>query len=391
MDATSPIPALASFIVAYISVFFLAKVFCIGPQDGRVSTIDGLRGYLGFGVYVHHAMIWFFYLQSGTWAVPPSNLYTHLGQTSVVTFFMVTGFLFYSKILSHHSVDWTRLFISRLLRLVPLYLFVIVALFLVVCILSDWALRVPGDELLGDLLAWILFLQSDINGLDNTSIILAKVTWTLPYEWAFYLGLPLIALFSGRHPPMATLVLGIIGVLYIYRLGLNLRIFAPFLGGMLAATLAKLPHFRRLAAHWLSSLFIIVCVGLVMTLCKTAYSVLALVALTAAFSLIAAGNSIFGVLTTRVSRSLGEITYSIYLLHGLMLFVLFRFGIGFDAAAALSASQFWAVIILMTPVLILISMVTFTLVEAPAIQSTNAVTARIKGTWAAWVVRRSNL
>ena len=81
-------------------------------------------GVMALAVFVSHSSIWYFYLRTGTWDVPPSNVYTQLGQGSVTLFFMITGFLFWSKLLDgrQQPIDWSRLYLSRALRLGPLYL-----------------------------------------------------------------------------------------------------------------------------------------------------------------------------------------------------------------------------------------------------------------------------
>jgi hypothetical protein len=76
MDPVSPLSAIAPLLVAFATSFFLVKQFGAPPDQGRYSSIDGLRGYLAFFVFLHHSSVWYFYLQTGQWSVPPSN--THL-------------------------------------------------------------------------------------------------------------------------------------------------------------------------------------------------------------------------------------------------------------------------------------------------------------------------
>ncbi|EON2365503.1 acyltransferase family protein, partial [Shigella flexneri] len=83
-------------------------------EHGRNNQIDGMRGFLAIFVLIHHAAIWNGYLSSGVWEAPSSNLLANLGQVGVSFFFMITGYLFFSKIISGDQ-DWTRLYVSRLL------------------------------------------------------------------------------------------------------------------------------------------------------------------------------------------------------------------------------------------------------------------------------------
>lgn len=380
MDVVSPFPALVVLVVACLSVFLLAGPLRIAPHGrNRVSTIDGLRGYLGLGVYLHHSVIWYFYLSSGTWAGPPSRFYSHLGQMSVALFFMITSFLFYSKILDSRPIDWTRLYVSRLLRLGPLYLVAVSGMLVLVGLHTGWQLRVPVTELLASIGRWLLFLKPDVNQVHDTYLLLAGVTWTLPYEWAFYFALPLIALASRRRVPVAALLVAALVPVCILGAGLRLHFFGPFLGGIIAAVLVRLSWFRWLAVSRACSLVVLACPVFVVTHYSTAYYWVPLVVLSLAFSLIAAGNSVFGLLTTRVSRAMGEITYSIYLLHGLLLHVLWRVLLGGDGAAQPSPLGFWLVIILATPVLMGLSMLSFKVIEEPAMRQVGRATDLLTG------------
>jgi len=72
---------------------------------------------------------------------------------------------------------------------------------------------------------------------------------------------------------------------------------------------------------------------------------------------------------------LGEMTYSIYLLHGMVLFLTFRYVIGLNRAAELSYATHWLVILVCVPVLVAVSYSTFRLIEAPAMAAVPAATA----------------
>jgi len=53
-----------------------------------------LRGYLAFCVFLHHASFYVEFAHAGEWIEPASRVYSHLGDSSVKLFFMITGFLF---------------------------------------------------------------------------------------------------------------------------------------------------------------------------------------------------------------------------------------------------------------------------------------------------------
>jgi len=383
MNPVSPYPAVAILLLVMGTTFFLVAQFGAPPSKGRYASIDGLRGYLAFFVFLHHASIWYFYLRTGQWKYPPSNLYTHFGRSSVALFFMITGFLFWSKLIDGQEkpIDWTRLFISRVLRLTPLYLFAIALMCLAVACISNFVLNEPAMRLLKGLMRWGSFTilgDPDLNEVQHTSIIL-PVTWSLHYEWLFYLSLPVFALFFRVRPPWSYIALSFLAIFGAILAGKpSPSLMSAFTGGIIAAFLVRSMFVRSLAILNISSFIAVVCIALVVFGSQPDFSPVPLILLSVAFAIIACGNTLFGLLTNSISRTLGEISYSIYLLHTIMLFVAFNFIIGLENAASLSAFEYWIVIAGCSPLLILMCFVTFRLVEAPSMRSVSHVTGWIQ-------------
>lgn len=390
MDPVSPLPAIACLLMAIATASLLVKRFGSPPALGRYATIDGLRGYLAFFVFLHHSCIWYFYLRTGQWQVPPSNLYTHFGQSSVLVFFMITGFLFFSKLIDgkKRSIDWGKLFVSRFLRLAPLYLFVMLLLFTVVAWLSSGTLNEPAPKLLNEAIKWLSFTipgAPNLNGIQRTWIIVAGVTWSLPYEWLFYCSLPLLALTIRVMPPFRYIALSIVSIAALVLLDPQFQYLKQmtvpllsFSGGIAAAFAVRSDSFRRFAVQKIASLILLGCVVLAVAAYPSISGPAPLLLLAAAFILIAGGNTLFGILVSPVSRTLGEMAYSIYLLHGITLFVVFNFMLGITAASELTPLTHWLLMAAITPVLVAVSFVTFRLIESPAMHSTTACTAWLR-------------
>lgn len=383
MDPVSFLPVIGAMLSALLMGYLIAKRFGVEPAKGRFSSIDGLRGYLAFFVFLHHSCIWFFYLKTDQWRVPPSNLYTHFGQSSVALFFMITGFLFFSKILDGRKkkIDWLKLFVSRFLRLTPLYAFSMALLFFIVFALSQWTLKEPLYTVTKELICWSGFTilgDPNINGVSHTSIIIAGVTWSIPYEWFFYLSLPVLALAVLVIPPLPFIALGIAGVLSFAWWQPSFYHLLAFLGGIVSAFLVRSDLYRKLCTSNFSALIAIAFISMTITLFPTTYGLKPIILLSGAFAIIAGGNTLFGALTNDVSRTLGEMAYSIYLLHGILLFVTFTFVLGTDKAKLFSAQEHWLTIIALAPVLIATAYATFRLIEQPGMQSTNAATAWLR-------------
>jgi peptidoglycan/LPS O-acetylase OafA/YrhL len=181
VEAVSPIPAVISICIAFITAMFIGKNFGYPPDQGRFASIDGLRGYLAFFVFLHHSCIWYFYLRTGKWEAPPSNLYTNFGQISVALFFMITGFLFFSKLIEGRTknIDWGMLFISRLLRLGPLYLLLMLMFFLLVVYMSNGVLVDSVPKLIKGIIKWIGFRilgGPELNGVKDISTTVVGIT-----------------------------------------------------------------------------------------------------------------------------------------------------------------------------------------------------------------------
>jgi len=148
----------------------------------------------------------------------------------------------------------------------------------------------------------------------------------------------------------------------------------PFLGGITASFFVKWEPFRRFAVTNVSSFISLGCIVMAVVSYPTRYSVACLFLLSVAFVLIACGNTLFGALVSPVSRTLGEMAYSVYLLHGIALFVTFYFIIGITESRSLSPLLHWLLIVGVTPALIFGSFVTFRLIEKPAMRNSATVT-----------------
>lgn len=87
--------------------------------------------------------------------------------------------------------------------------------------------------------------------------------------------------------------------------------------------------------------------------------------LAGAFTIIACGNSIYGILEWPTSVLLSEMGYSLYLLYGLLLFAAYRLVLG-EGASTLSAAEHRSIVLGLVPLLILLCFSTFRLIEQPA-------------------------
>jgi hypothetical protein len=216
----APVLYAAAFVTATVLVRWVPRISKTTAfvTATRLTPIDGLRAFLGLGVFIHHtAMTWFF-INGQPWQVPPSRIVVHLGETGVSLFFMITSFLFWSRVVARGAnMSWSEFFVARLYRLYPGYLLALGLM--VAAVLWTTAQRSPFtvSPLFGPLLDWrgfTMFLTPDLGHFADTQIIVAKVVWSLRYEWLFYIALPLLAFLFSRARSIAALS-GSLGALLI--------------------------------------------------------------------------------------------------------------------------------------------------------------------------------
>lgn len=362
--------------IALIAVSFAAPLSGVEAKAHRYSTFDGLRGYLATFVFLHHAATWYYFVHVQEWSYEPTKLYLHFGSTSVALFFMITSFLFISKLADAMGgqVDWLKLHVSRVLRIMPLYLLAIVVLFLLAGMISGFILAVPVRHLLTDAGRWLLFMEPEINGVPGTRYIISGVQWTLAFECLFYCSLPFMALlfFRIKSPLVLFLTAGICMAIFVYVIFTSYPErawygIAQFGGGIPAAFLQRSPRVRRFCSRfWMAPILILICY-FVLSRYKSILAPLPFLGVTVVFTFIACGNSLFGLLTIRASRLLGQVSYSVYLLHGLLLYCGFKFVLGFPLGRRLTPLGHWVAMTGFCIMLMVLASLSYRWIEQPCI------------------------
>jgi peptidoglycan/LPS O-acetylase OafA/YrhL len=342
----------------------------------RHSPLDGLRGLLAFSVFAFHVVVTWRYTSTGIWEPPSSAFYSLLGPLGVSAFFMITGFLFWGKLLrTQGRPGWRTLYIGRLLRIGPMYLFVVLGMLAIVAVRTGFELRDSPADLLAATSQWLALgminTQPDLNGYPATHV-LAGVTWTLFYEWVFYASLLFVAPFArGRHH--LGFVVGALGACLVMKtlLGSSAAGFAAlFLVGMTVASLLHArvgPQFTDNPASTLG----LAAVGAIFLapLSGTGFSgygTAAALLLGVFFYMVCRGATLFGLLTSSAARRFGAISYSLYLLQGLVLTLVF--GIAPVRTFALaSTGRYWLVGLLCALLLTICASLTYRWIEQPGI------------------------
>jgi len=367
MPITSPLPYFA-LAPCLIGVAWLLASFI--PQRRRRLHIplESLRGLLAMSVLFSHAVVTYFYFQTGIWTNPPAPFYAFLGTGPVTLFFFLSGFLFWSKCLAHDGIKAYRSYLAaRVRRVVPAYYVSVAIVMFLVLARMHFRLAAPITTFLGEVARWLIFVPTrGVNGYPGASLVNASVVWSLMFEMVFYLLLPLIFfLFKGyrifiylalagavswtlaRHGITAfTPALVRAGPLPFVAFAVNSVFGFGFGIGMLVAVVyARCPKRlwevlkqRRLTPIPLFFLSapVLLKVGL--------YSPVEFVLLGVVFVFIVAGNDFFGLLSSKAVFLLGSVSYSFYITHGIVLFVLSHLFNRWAPIRAMPPMQYWALI-----------------------------------------------
>lgn len=330
VDVIKILLSLSAFIACFVLAQQLNKLplfHFLSLRKNRYGAIDGLRGYLAFSVFIHHFVLTWYWKNTGQWERPPEAYFQNLGKFGIAIFFMITGFLFISKLLSSTKpIDWYRLYQSRVFRIYPLYLFAVLLMTVIVFYQSQLQMNVDGLTLFKQYFRWLIFHGDKINDYVETRRIIAGVDWTLKYEWLFYILLPLIAMLINKGRLAIFIVLIGLALLFIYPVRIEYfytRYFILFaIGGLAVVLKSKLAGFEQWINAPLASIVVLLALVAAIFYPNT-FSFLHVIFMSLFFIPIALGNTLFGLLKTKASIYLGEISYSIYLLHGAVLYVLF--------------------------------------------------------------------
>jgi peptidoglycan/LPS O-acetylase OafA/YrhL len=367
------------FVLASVLLFMKLPVFAATDtkwhaSTSRTITIDGLRGYLAVGVFIH-AVIYYRYLTEGIWDNPPSSFYTQLGPINVSLFFMITGYLFWGKIISTQGrPGWTKLFIGRAFRIGPVYFLMTGLMLLIIFSKTSFVLQEPLEKVLFEIAPLLLFGIFEpgqvINGFSGPRGITAAVTWTLRYEWVFYLIiLPISAIFARNrkhHLVYAVTVLLVCLASSLLKNGSsNSLLLAAFFIGMVYASLQA--HECRIAASD-RTMSIVASIALWLVFFepiptyKTVHTILTGVV----FYGVVNGCSLFGLLTNKRAQRLGEISYGIYLLQGIVLFA-FAQAPEIRTLATVSIIHYWFFLLIEAFTLIILAFIAYCFLEKPCI------------------------
>ncbi len=396
LDYTSVAPFLVLMPLFWIeclllirSVPFYRRAISQEMADkAHFAQVDGLRGLLAMSVFFTHAEVSRHFWLTHEWGSTPSQFYAQLAIGPVGMFFLVTGFLFWNKALKTRHESIATFFKHRVRRLVPAYLFALVLVCVVVAWMTGFHRMVSYGNLARGLLAYLTFNLVPgpyLNGFTDAPLVYANVFWSLRIEWMFYLIFPLMALMGRSNlRQLCLLIVGVAGyfVLPAIRshmnhpqglgtlglgtlLGFDSFLVSYFFFGMFAAWLSKNINLSRFAKTKAASAICVLSIVSMLMWCPPTHGPLEGLFLAIPFTLIVYGNSIFGLLNIPPLTMLGQVSYSTYLLHGIVLWVGGHLLMRWVDPQSLSATGFWAFVGIAGMVVVALSAFSYRYFEAP--------------------------
>jgi len=342
------------------------------------ARLDHLRAGAALLVFLYHT----FHVLYGHWQPYPHAFmagWLAEGHSGVGLFFVLSGFLFMRIAQAAPAIRWGAFMKNRLLRIFPLF----VVMFVVATSIGRDDFR-PADLL--------YLLASNLGTAPTSNSFMTGAAWTISIEFSFYMVFPFLARFAIQH--------GIGWLLRLIALWLLLRCgayffsaqsthmyystllgrFDQFLVGMAAALVARrvpILRERRLHGIWciVAAALVVVLLGLLARHAsyqlpqpkQPVWAVWGLVEALMWGIVIVVYTSwrgaVEGALDTFL-RMVGESSYSLYLWHGVVLYLFAK-----CAGAAFEAVN-WrigmcAAILVLLPLCLLVARLSYTTIERP--------------------------
>ena len=314
-------------ITMIINIPILISIFSIDffsfldkNERGRISNLDGLRFILSIFVVYHHTIFNYHWLYDHSdWSIEGYPINQNMGRFAVAIFFMLSAYLMTAKNISETKY-FIKFYINRFFRIAPMYW-----LSSTLCILT--AIFFGTHTTLKSFLQQFVFWfdagffdgwKPDFNGFHQAYLINAGVAWTLFWEWFLYISLPIIIILRAKINSFSLTMFLIFCCTYLfcridYILSCYLLCFAC---GFMAR---DLKGFLKVS-NTIKSIIILVCLFLILATGSDPLSLHKIFLDFVLFFCVCEGGDIFGLLNCKGAIRLGEVSYSVYLLHSICLF-----------------------------------------------------------------------
>jgi peptidoglycan/LPS O-acetylase OafA/YrhL len=338
-------------------------------REGPYAHLDGLRAIAALLVVCSHYSKSLMVMM-GTTDFPP--VVTAFGDIGVQIFFCLTGFLFTHKALEG-PVEIPKFIASRVRRIVPLYLVCMTAGILLV---NQIRLMTPGHEsfhLVDVLYAYGTgFTGYPVGNVSGVALngVMGQV-WTLHWEWMFYLCVPFLAAILAVRSWTVALVVFVVGCA-VYQSAITGKMWLFFIPGVVSAIVARWVKIGALAQ------FVLLAIGAYafwssITGALPSYGTKELALCAIGFPALLFGHK--WVLSIRPLRILGEVSYSIYLVH-LLVAGVFWFIVNYISPESFGLQQpKFELAAVVGPWLFPVAFLTYALIERPFMRAKKTAKA----------------
>jgi len=371
----------------FIALLGAATIISKGrPSDrviviGRDLQVDGLRALLAFGVMAYHFLgIHHRIFGDGSTLDISSVTVKLMRNWTVQIFFAITAYLFGQRmtdITAQTSRSSLKFLSGRFFRLAPLTI-----VFCCIFLLAEYQAYFYESNIKMQLRNWLVLINAALSSIffpaggpittnaESTGWDIAGTPqWTLHFEWIFYLCITAIPILSFKKKNIVVPV--IVTLLLLTAVRDSNTFFVQwdnmtwaFIPGLIVGFLkAKWVKFFKLSHSVIGA----IAIGFVIYSTYADVLILKLLANTLFLVVVLSDNQLTRWLKSTVLRSLGETTYSVYLLHGLVQYATLKWIVTIPIARSMPEWLWWMTCALQVVVIVIIARLSFEYVEKPGI------------------------
>ena len=342
MDSTNVMTADGKDVASRPSLPVLKPIAESGIAPRRVPSLDGLRGCAILLVLLYHTI---FSTYTASKVMRVIYKMGSLSWSGVDLFFVLSGFLIGGILLdTRDSPRFFKTFYARrAYRILPLY-GVIVFLYALWLTWSRWTYGAWGDPSVHQVPLWayLTFTQNLWTAHGGTETMVAGVTWSLAIEEQFYLTLPILVRkvkLSSLTWILVAVVIGAPALRTLIHYGFKNGNVADYVLmpcradalclGVLVAILVRTPrlwNWLKAKPAFVYAVFLVAFAGPVWLTCRgydsfangmvtVGYSLLGVFYASCLLLALAAGGGVQKLFHNRVLRTLGVLSYCLYLIH----------------------------------------------------------------------------
>jgi peptidoglycan/LPS O-acetylase OafA/YrhL len=378
----------AFLLLAFLSSgYFLSSRYPVNEveKESHDIQLDGLRGVLAFGVMLFHFLCISQVVKIDKWDLSHYSPFVNLlGFHTVFIFFGITGYLFLNKVL--YSLDtsdyrfWLKLYIGRLFRLVPVAL--VCSISLCILFLDEVSAYYSLNGKMPISFVWAMFNVATSSlfskahdpaeiGKDQWAYtIAAGPNWSLHYEWLFYLLLPVIAV-AGRKKTNLSFVLVTIALLSTIDGTKNFFVSWTsytwaFIPGILVSIMRPKILNWSVLKHPFTGAFTVMLLLMSPLYARPKFLI---PILTVFLAILISNNDFTKVCSAKVLRSVGQTTYSIYLLHGIVQYATIKWIVTIPLARSMPDWLWWIACGCQVIVILVIGRMSYEYIEKPGMEA----------------------